>query len=242
MNKNNKSCSCIIGCIGVGQSGKDEFAKIAVKEFNATRVAFADAVKEEVSEFLKENNIPFEDRNLWGDGPDKEELFNFHHFTIKELDDIIEPYVEIIGESKYVSFRSLLQVWGTDYRRSQDENYWIKKGLAKCRETGGPYTPFGMTSIQYMEHLKEKQKNQIYAISDVRFLNETKAIKAVGGKLVKIVRSDAPEISNMSHQSEQELKDYEGYDYLILNNGTLEEYHNNCKKVIEKILKENKYV
>lgn len=201
----------IIGICAKAQNGKSEFTKLAVEEFNAIQSPFAGQLKIEVAEFLKENNIPFENKNLYGSGSDKEELFNFHHFNNKEIDYLIEPYVKFINGAKYCSFRSLLQIWGTEYRRSKNPNYWIDKNLNNC------------------------PNNKLVCIDDCRFLNEAKAIKDKGGYLVKIIRSDAPIISNMTHASEIELEQIVP-DFIIYNNGTLDTYHAKCRRILNHIL------
>lgn len=202
----------IIGISGLAGSGKDVFADIAVKEYDAIKVPFAKVLKEEIIEFLINNDIQFEYRNLYGTQKDKEELFNFHHFNIQELDDIIEPYVKFINGRKYASFRSLLQVWGTEYRRSQDLNYWINKTLEQCT------------------------KNKIYVIPDCRFLNEVDIINYNNGYIVRINREDVINISNINHPSEVELQNYNGWDYVIDNNSTLSDYQNKCRLVLEDII------
>lgn len=206
----------IIGVLGKGQSGKDEFANIAVNEFNATRVAFADAVKEEVAEFLNKYNIKFENRHLYGNGIDKDETFILPSVGLFSYDyiHIVWPFSIFCGKES-ISFRRFLQWWGTEYRRSQDPDYWVKIALYKC-----------------------KDNSKLYIISDVRFINEVNAIKSNSGRLIKVYRSNCPAISNINHSSETALDNYEDYDYYILNNGTLEEYQDNCRKVLNKILGE----
>lgn len=69
------------------------------------------------------------------------------------------------------------------------------------------------------------QNDVNWVVTDVRFPNEADAIKAKGGKLIRLVRnSDTPmtdeELAIAQHPSETSLDDYQGFDALIENDGT----------------------
>ena len=64
------------------------------------------------------------------------------------------------------------------------------------------------------------------AITDVRFPNEAIAIKRAGGTLVKINR---PDVAVLEHPSEHALDDWDQWDLVIDNDGTLEEFRQKCK-------------
>jgi hypothetical protein len=57
---------------------------------------------------------------------------------------------------------------------------------------------------------------------DVRFLNEAKAVKAMGGQMWKVVRQNV--VHDGSHISEGGLDDWDGFDVVIHNDGSLEEF------------------
>ncbi len=57
---------------------------------------------------------------------------------------------------------------------------------------------------------------------DVRFLNEAKAVKAMGGKMWRIERPSAAH--DGTHISEGGLDDWDGFDVVIHNDGSLEEF------------------
>ena len=75
-----------------------------------------------------------------------------------------------------------------------------------------------------------KDKEAIYC-SDVRFLNEFRALKSHGWKCIKINRDTG---YNSSHSSECELDSMEDsqWDYIIDNNGTLEDLYNKLDNII----------
>ena len=73
-----------------------------------------------------------------------------------------------------------MQNFGTEVRRGDDPNYWVKQWVTKIKAC--------KTNI---------------VVDDVRFLNEAHAIKANGGYIIRIQRSDITQIA--SHQSETEM-------------------------------------
>ena len=77
------------------------------------------------------------------------------------------------------------------------------------------------------------QGNVIITIDDLRFPNEWEWIKSEGGVIVKIIRNGLKH--DRSLNSEGQLKEYNP-DFRIFNNGTLDEYKDDCEDVIERIL------
>lgn len=89
--------------------------------------------------------------------------------------------------------RSLLQWWGTDFRRKHDPDYWVKR----LRKT------------------LESHKPDVALVTDVRFRNEADFIHSLGGTLVEVQRIGAPDVSVQEHRSEAELDGYTGWDFTI---------------------------
>lgn len=89
--------------------------------------------------------------------------------------------------------RALLQWWGTDYRRAEDTNYWVKR----------------------LQETLEREQPEIALITDVRFPNEADAIHAAGGVLVKVVRTTKPDVLVRPHPSENALDGYPRWDCII---------------------------
>ena len=87
-------------------------------------------------------------------------------------------------------------------------------------------------------YLKEEPNNLIYpswCITDVRFLNEVKAIKKKDGIVIRINRESA---YNSTHSSETALDDYEDFDYTIDNNNCIDCLIEKVKEILkhEKII------
>ena len=83
--------------------------------------------------------------------------------------------------------RALMQNYGTDVRRDDDEFYWVDKWSTKVAKA-------------------LIDGNSIVA-DDCRFLNEADAVKLINGKVIKIERSDITDSG--SHRSETEMDDME---------------------------------
>ena len=67
-------------------------------------------------------------------------------------------------------------------------------------------------------------------ITDVRFYHEIELLKKIGAKFILIIRVG---LNNKdSHMSENELNDFRDYDYLIINDGTIEELYDKIDNII----------
>lgn len=123
----------------------------------------------------------------------------------------IEGFNKTIGE--------MLQGVGTNALRDNfDKNVWIN-GLFTDLKPGGNYI-----------------------ITDVRFKNEAEALKNKGAFLVRVNRPVNPIAENsgrdLTHPSETDLDDYQGFDAIIDNKGTLDELEYAVVKLLKHISKE----
>lgn len=170
--------------IGIGGNrpgaGKDEVGKI-IAETGSTRFAFGDPVKAEVSAItLGGSPIPHAVRN-------DPRLSELHEALIKcrGLDPFAKPTP--------FWMRRALQLWGTEYRREQDPDYWLKRSAV------------ALDSFRGDAHF-----------CDVRFPNEIAFVRRRGGVLWYIERRGDP---GPRHASEQLTRDCA--DLIIVNGGDL---------------------
>lgn len=108
--------------------------------------------------------------------------------------------------------RHMLQTLGTDWgRRCIDERIWL-------------------TSMQ-TRIAKNLRSGAIgVVIDDVRFENEAKMIKDMGGEMWKIVR---PSVVNKStHVSEGQLDSWDCFDRVIENSGTIQQFRDQLNEII----------
>ena len=165
----------LIGLCGRMGSGKDTTAEL-LAPYGYKRLAFADPLKQEVADCIQDERFP-EDIPL--------DLFEVM-LTSRPRDAWKKPTPD--------GMRKLLQWYGTDFRRNQDSEYWIKKAESSIRDGK-------------------------YVFSDVRFPNEASLIRKHGGQIWRIVR-DVEDNGIPGHVSE--LIDGIEYDRKILNTGPLE--------------------
>jgi len=105
--------------------------------------------------------------------------------------EVKQMYLDWLG----MTVREFLQKLGTAVRKEIDPEFWVKA-------------------------LFNTYQNGNIIIADVRFPNEAEAVKARGGKLIRIER---PGAGAGNHISETALDDYKGWDIVIDNVGTLED-------------------
>ena len=145
----------------------------------------------------------------------------FYSESLNENDAIIDR--EFAAESlcddarieirvERMTFRSLMQLFGSEVGRSLHPNTW-------CNTV--------------MQWYKDSDN---WILSDTRFPNEAKAIKDRGGLLIKINRKGYENTGD--HASETALDSYTEFDYVIENDSTIEDLIEKVKNILikEKIL------
>ncbi|MBW6508410.1 MAG: hypothetical protein K0A94_02590 [Desulfuromonadales bacterium] len=200
----------IIGFAGKAASGKTTAAK-HVQQLLGDKVQvlpMASMLRREVETFLREVGAAERVPLLYGDQQDK-----LAHFEIDENSARLQcpAWDGFVAENRDIqqhpgmttlSVRRILQWWGTEYRRAQDPDYWTKAweaalvGLADC--------------------------NVHILVDDVRFHNEVEAVQHNGGVLIRVVRPGFNGAND--HSSENSLDDFNGWNMILLNDGSLEQF------------------
>lgn len=105
----------------------------------------------------------------------------------------------VYHEPGFMTVREVLQFFGTEVCRSMYNNCWVQSMMNQIN-----------------------RENPVFAfISDARFDNEFEAIKSNGGTLIKVDRPSQPSF----HSSESYLNTYSEWDYIIDNNGSLQDLY-----------------
>jgi len=125
----------------------------------------------------------------------------------KDIADWLKITVEDINRNKEL-FRPILQWYGTEYRRAQDEQYWVKR------------------TVETILRSCPLQENTLAIITDVRFHNEAEMIRDCGGLLVRIDRGS----SNDEHASEVNVSKIP-VDKVIDNTGDLVHLEKQAKEL-----------
>lgn len=191
----------IVGLSGFARSGKDEAAAVLVNEFDFTRVAFADKLRE----FLYALNPLIDDtvyiKNKNGDG--------FHPYDIGGERIYVQEVIDQFGWDGYKEtpykdeIRRLLQRLGTEAgRQTLWDSIWIDAAFA------------GVTAPRIV-------------VTDARFINEFDAVKERGGVIWRVERTGVGPIND--HASEMEATTYDKFDLTVENDGTLEQYHDKVR-------------
>jgi hypothetical protein len=125
----------------------------------------------------------------------------------------IQTYAQKVCGFEQVKDRKFLQWVGTDWARTKEPGVWVRLALDLCK----PGNNF---------------------ISDMRFINEFKALKENGWICVKLMRDVDPGrkgTGSLTHISETELDavpDSE-WDYIIDNSGDLDEFESQLGSLVE---------
>ena len=123
-------------------------------------------------------------------GCTREQLEDYDFKENVLVPDYLQPYCL---NAKIPTFRAFLQHFGSEVMRGVNDNIWIDCTLSNCGED--------------------------CIVSDCRFPNEAKAVKARGGIVIKVVRDDVK--SSDLHQSETQIDEIDA-DYVLWNDTTLE--------------------
>lgn len=108
-----------------------------------------------------------------------------------------DPKAEVSKRAPYGKHPKLLQWWGTEFRRSQNQSYWVDKWKAAINP-----------------------KSNIILSTDMRFTNEAAAVKSVGGVTIQVNRKNVDgtrfidPTRDSLHVSETQLDGY-NFDYEI---------------------------
>lgn len=108
---------------------------------------------------------------------------------------------------KDYTVRNLLQDVGNAFRQSITEDFWVNIMIGKIAA------------------IKKNGSIDTILIPDVRYPNEFKMIKNLGGEVWRVER---PNVTLMDHISETALDDYT-FDKIIQNNGTITDLQNKIK-------------
>lgn len=211
--------SLIFGFGHRARHGKDTVASEIIKhfgsEFDIRRYAFGQELKHEVNaNALRSGGM----RNLFNEGlrlpgcgymQTNENIIALPDWVQYDPDAPMDDPDCPLGKQ-----RTLLQFWGTEFRRNVDQNYWVDK-LAK--------------------HI-EKDNPQIALVTDLRFPNEIAWVREYGD-VIKVHRTgyDSGVLPHASEVALAHLQDHE-WDAVIYNDAGLEELSKQALYVFEELM------
>lgn len=177
----------ILGLAGATGSGKDTIARCLVTERGFTIHRFSDALKREVATTLS-GTLDAYVREHFGAG-------------LVEREGVDALVSRLLHHERTPVTRALLQEWGTDLRRAEDADYWVRHLTAT---------------------LVDRNLFVPIAIPDVRFENEARLVRTLRGHLVRVHRPVNPSRPS-SHISEMALARWGDWDHTFVNDGTIED-------------------
>lgn len=208
----------IIGCLGTAGSGKDEVANI-IKSFmgsKAETIGLADRVKT-----ISCSMFDLSHEQCYG--------------SLKDLPD--ERYVDPNGG--FLTPRKIFQFVATEVARTLYPDIWINYGMRRMYELlAGEVVKCGKDHF-LPTSLSFEDKPEVVVCSDVRFVNEARAISNCEiGTVWQIVRPNSYQrLTNKdkNHVSETEQKNPEinkYVDIVIHNDGTIEDLKLKVKLIL----------
>lgn len=185
----------LIGLIGKKQSGKDTVAHYLGVKYDYQQYSLAEPMK-----LACRHIFLMSDNQLWGD--QKEVVDMRYNTTPRKI-------LQIIGTElfQYDIYRHIPEMKGGVPPRE----LWINRFKLWFNRQIDPNLP-----------IQQRVKTNV-VVSDVRFPHEAKAIKELGGMLIKIYRPSEGNVID-GHASEQEM-DGITFDYMIMNDRTIRELH-----------------
>ncbi len=177
----------IIGLTGIAGSGKSEVAAHLESEHGFARLNMKDALIRDMKERFKE--------------------------TLDAISTYYGGDVDSLFHRKPKIMRALMQNYGTDVRRDDDPEYWVK--------------------LWKSEADKLTQSGEHIVVDDVRFFNEADAIKMDGGVIVRVVMDGLLRATN--HISELETDKIEEDFTIVSTKGDVHKLKRLMDSVISEI-------
>lgn len=199
------STPIIIGLTGLAGAGKDTVADTLCTHAGFTKIAFADALRLEVAGAFNLGD----QLCILTDRATKEQptnalrmsrtnsikfLHRMHDIASREQPDF--DYDTWVATPR--SPRQIMQWWGTEYRRAEEENYWTNRVAIRILSTP--------------QHTR-------WVITDCRFANEARAIRSMGGELWQVLRPNHASVEG-GHASQNDGT-YFKPEAVVLNGSTV---------------------
>jgi len=228
----------VIAISGWAKSGKDTAALHLIKNFNATRVAFADILKQMTADQYKIDLESLHDQNRkespleqYPVNPKDGFSLNLAKFLYKEfrtinghraLDFHIDPSGAFLGvtdhrgttEQLYWTPRSLAILEGS-VKRTVDSSYWVQKTIDNI---------YDESNEPSWNTISDTWNNQnLFVIPDLRYRSEVEQLRAAFGNKLTTVRINRFDSTLSTDPSENDLNNYK-FDVVIENKDSLESF------------------
>lgn len=164
----------VIGLTGLAGTGKDTVAALLRAHCGASTLAFADALRAEIADAFCIETIFLTRRETKEQPLPALALKNCTERAFVDRMLVLHAASgNPINPAAPRSPRQIMQWWGTEYRRSQDAGYWVKKAQ------------------QTISWLSKAEQADLVVLSDVRFANEAELVRCWGGQIWQVLRPGA---------------------------------------------------
>lgn len=194
----------VLALSGWRGSGKDLAGQYLINQYNYVRMAFADVLKDTVS---NQYSIP----RVWCDDPTKKEL-PLVQYPINNSDNFVASIHKLLASELkhgYWTPRALCILEGS-VKRAVNANHWVNKVIDNIMNTTG-------TS---------------FVITDLRYRSEIELLRKQFGKDLVTVRLNRFETINTEDPSERDLDKAE-FDVVINNRNGKQELYNELDLLVK---------
>lgn len=192
----------LLALAGRLQSGKDSLGDFLVRNRKelmgvetAKKYGWADALKQDLADKF---DVP--EHLLWGTDEDKNQPTSVQWWDLPHWNDLSESRADIKtfnANGGYLTIRELLQHWGTEICRSMREDIWVSLAMKRVKA----------------------DNCDLAVMIDTRFPNEVAAVKAAGGKVVRLTRNEGVPTEHQSEYTlDKERYDVSNFDAVVANN------------------------
>lgn len=197
----------VLGLSGAAGAGKTEIAKHLVEKHGWLEFSFSDPLYAEVADAFATSIKLLQDRETKDTSTAVMSLIYCTNLNFVNV-CIEQRLVSSVFER--LSPRKILQWWGTEFRRAQDEDYWVKK--------------IGKWYSDLLDDIHEGRKIAPEGVvnTSTRFRNELSWILSHNGVVWGVTRPDGMINDNPTHISEHELSEYHP-KFAIVNDGGIED-------------------
>lgn len=212
------SRSIIIGLTGLAGAGKDTVADALVTHAGFVKLAFADELRLQVLHaFARADAALLANRDTKETPTDR--------LALGWCTDL--EFVGAVNASQYGgamplealdvprSPRQIMQWWGTEYRRTQDQDYWVCLLCNRIRTLQG------------------QQGLHRFVVADARFENEAHALRGMGGEIWQVFRPGLRPVEG-GHAS-QSAGDSLKPERFVINSGAITDTINQVLRQLVKV-------
>jgi len=221
----------VVGISGKMGSGKDLLYNILcdLSNIDFENKKFAYPIKRVVSILLGCDVNQLEDREFKEKPLGKDWIVHWYKdnkgrkFLTRTASEAVNHPDRAVAGQDMLTPRILLQLLGTEAGRNIiHPNIWVNALFADYKKIAYNWDCDGNTTVKGYPN---------WIITDVRFTNEAKAIKDRGGIVIRVNRTYYTEDKKYimghdpfeTHPSETALDDYNDFDYVIENDGTIQD-------------------